>query len=389
MKKFTSVSVALIVYMLICIIFLVWALQETFYSHTSPLLRAVLFPITLIVPLLFMLPPVKFLTVNLHVLINGIGKILGGLLSGYSFSAFSIGRYEFIRKNGRIIRKKYPKRPFLAYAFMAPPEIDPLKCPYKLLLLGGNILWILIFCTSILLFFLSGRHLSVYVFLLLPTTLFSIYMLPLFFPHKSAGMDTDTYLAFIALPRNPSLRNPFYLHNKYLSLEVTIDDYSEMPTQLCNQIILLDYSRIEYSFESQLLLARVRIHHQRNEFEEERKCRDFLYTSPNAAFGYKAYVQRQYLFEELTGLCRREEIEKYFDKAFNVYLKVSSANPSTKTVLYAYDLLYKNDFVSAQKDYKEIEKILAAYPDKEDVNEAWEDIRKIHACASRKNLIKT
>ncbi len=63
--------------------------------------------------------------------------------------------------------------------------------------------------------------------------------------------------------------------------------------------------------------------------------------------------------------------------------------PSTKRFMYAYYLLYENNPALAQKELEEFEKIIAANPDKIDVTNEWDEIRKIQRCKIWKDSGRT
>lgn len=151
-----------------------------------------------------------------------------------------------------------------------------------------------------------------------------------------------------------------------------------------DDVIQHDYSNLGDQSVALLYDLKARFHCYRQEFEEERLCYETVYNSPDVAVALKTLAGTNLLFDELTGACRSEVIEKYYDPATQKYFEGHAKSPSTLRSMYAYHLLYKNDPVAAQKEYDKFLKIIAVYPGKIDVENEWDAIHKVEECASKR-----
>jgi hypothetical protein len=265
---------------------------------------------------------------------------------------------------------------------MNPPETGPEKCPYRLYLLGGNILILAFTFVGLFLFYWFQRNVFAYLFGFLPAFLSILVGLILIVPYKSNGTATNTYLAFFAIPKHPSVRSAHYYVNRLFPILFEIDSMREFPSQIIDEVINHDYSLLEYQHVALLLELKARFHLYRNESEEEKFCYDTIYNSPVTSPTIKRSAQMYLLFHELTNECRSQEVEKYYDDSLKSYYMKVPKSPSTKRMMYAYWLLYKNNAALAQKELEEFEKIIASYPDKIDVIDEWDAIREIQRCKS-------
>ncbi len=81
-----------------------------------------------------------FIFFVLQIIIHEAGHLVFGLLSGYRFLSFRIFSLTFIKKDGRIQRRKFSIAGTLGQCLMYPPKIQPDgSLPCKLYNLGGGL----------------------------------------------------------------------------------------------------------------------------------------------------------------------------------------------------------------------------------------------------------
>jgi|GEM_PF-6566399 len=388
-KKIDTYTLLLFLYIMLGGAFLVWQLNLSFKTITDPSWQIpVLYFSCLFIPI-FYFTPLKMVLFSYISLIHEIGALLGGLLSGYSFSRFQFRRYCLHNKNGHMIFVKYRMKTPNIHCLMMPPDKDPTECPYRPLLLGGVILLTLLSALNIFLFFVFDRHVFAYTFLLQPTFFLLFFDLALLLPNKKRIDSSAAYLAFYAFPRNPSLRIAYFYINKLFSTMYACDDANELPPSLVDQILHHDFHLLEYNYVAALYQLKAKLHYYRKEYDEEKLCYETLYHSSVTAPAFKLGSQKYFLFEELTGECRQKEIEKYFDPELEKDFSKDPKGLTSNRMMYAYNLLYANNPTLAQKHYKEFEKIISDYPDKMDVKDEWDAIHLVQECKSRRDAMNT
>ena len=79
-----------------------------------------------------------YAAIAVQLIIHEAGHLVFGLMSGYTFSSFRIFSLMFMRKDGRIIRKKLSIAGTGGQCLMAPPDLQDGKMPVALFNLGGS-----------------------------------------------------------------------------------------------------------------------------------------------------------------------------------------------------------------------------------------------------------
>lgn len=80
----------------------------------------------------------------LQTVLHELGHLLFGLLSGYRFLSFRVGRVLLLREKGKLRLRRYSLAGTSGQCLMLPPEGDPETIPVRLYNLGGvmmNVLW--------------------------------------------------------------------------------------------------------------------------------------------------------------------------------------------------------------------------------------------------------
>lgn len=88
----------------------------------------------------------------LQIIIHELGHLVMGLMTGYRFVSFRVGKLMLLKKHGKYLLKKFSLPGTGGQCLLNPPEVAYEKLPYKLYMFGGVIFNILASCISLLLF---------------------------------------------------------------------------------------------------------------------------------------------------------------------------------------------------------------------------------------------
>ena len=80
----------------------------------------------------------------IHIVIHESGHLIGGLLSGYTFSSFRIGSFMLLKENGKLVSKRLKIAGTGGQCLMAPPEMVDGKFPVVLYNMGGSVMNLLV-----------------------------------------------------------------------------------------------------------------------------------------------------------------------------------------------------------------------------------------------------
>lgn len=176
--------------------------------------------------------------INIQVILHEAGHLIGGLLSGYRFVSFRIGKYCFIRENNRI-RLCYLKIPGTGgQCLMSPPDSSKWsEAPFHLYNLGGVLLnlFTAIVCGGLLVIFTFSIYVKVFLLvnLIIAVCLFLINAIPM----EVKGGPNDGYnskTAFRESAEKERLLSVLYIND----LQTQGVRLSEMPAELFDKITL-------------------------------------------------------------------------------------------------------------------------------------------------------
>lgn len=312
------------------------------------------------------------LSFYLQTIIHEAGHLCFGLLSGYRFRSFRIGRILLMRgPDGRLQFKRF----FLAgtggQCLLYPPEPKDGKLPTLLYNLGG-VLMNLVSALVFYLLFLAVRRLFPSLFFLTLTLVGLLTALLNGIPMQTKLIATDGHNAW-ALRKDPAALRSFYLQLKIDALYEQGTPLSDMPEEW---FALPSEEELQKPLTSVMaVLAENRMMEQQD-LEGAFALADRLLNGGAALIG----LNRNQLLCDSAYCALVTSGEAEFSKPLLKLLKLDRHSLPTLRTKYAAALLRDHDEKAAEKALRQFEKIAAHYPQPL----AVETERKLMALAGEK-----
>lgn len=300
-----------------------------------------------------------YISLLMQIIIHECGHLAAGLISGYKFISFRIGRLTIIYTNGKLKLKKYTIAGTAGQCLMKPPKTENCRFPYILYNLGGILGNIIACLVSLALYFIlpDNRYLVVFLYGCLFTgILFVIFNgLPIRF-NRMANDGCNVCSLW---------KNEYALRSFWVLLTVN--------ALLAEGVRLRDMPGEWFGFDREkgpdnpiicsLGVLRCAWLSDRLMFDEARELSEYLEKyAPGIQDVQKNELRCEILFAELTGLRHIVEIERLYDKKIKKYIKATRCYPSRKRLMYTYELLYNNDGKAAANQLAAFEKLVKTYP---------------------------
>lgn len=304
------------------------------------------------------------LSFPIHIVLHEAGHLAMGLMTGYKFVSFRIGRTVWVKGRNGIRRKKYTLRGTAGQCLLDPPDPDEKgRYPYLLYNLGGGFANFL-FAAAALYGVLAFGTPAVRA-VLAPFSLVGFYLgLVNLIPMTSGNVANDGGNIKV-FGRNPESGRAFFLGLRINRLQNTEGmRLKEMPEA---------YFEVfeEESDEMNPLIDTIRVFRfermeDEGRFEEARVYGEGL-MKREMLEEHKGLVQTELLFLELIGPCRKERIEELFSGNLAKNHRSSKNNPHVHRTMYAYAKLFKGDEKMAAEKKKAFEKSIKTHQSEGDV----------------------
>lgn len=300
-----------------------------------------------------------YLIIYLQIIVHEGGHLLFGKLSGYQFVSFRIGKWMLISNKGRHTFKKYTIVGTGGQCLMMPPECDGCHYPYILYNLGGCIANILVSLPCLLLYFYFPHSNIFSIFLIFTFIIGIAFALINGLPLQLSGIATDGHNAF-SLGKDKDARYAFWLQLYVNGLLTSGMHLHDMPSEWFEIPENFDWSN---SLNCSTAVLRFSYLNDKMGIEEATALAKFLLEeAPGTLEIHKNELRCELLFYEITGLCRKDEIEKLYTKKLQNYIKATKSYVSRKRLMYAYELLVNHNDAAAQKEFDAFEKTAKSYP---------------------------
>ncbi len=314
---------------------------------------------------IFLIVEILLLTVAFYIqtIVHEAGHLIFGLLSGYKFLSFRVGRFMLIKKNGKLTFGNYSVAGTGGQCLMSPPDMINGKFPVVIYNMGGVILN-LVFSAAIfpLIMFTEGK---LYIFLLM-VFLFGIFTALINGIPMTMGLIDNDGKNAISLAKNPEVRKGLWFQLK-------------MNEMMCNDVRLKDMPDEWFEIPSKeamknpvstaVAVFRENRFMDAKDFDSAAQLADSLLNSEIAMVGlHKCVIACDRIYCEYIGENRQEIINELMTKEQINYMKAMKGSSSVMRTEYAKCLLNENDPQKAQKIRECFDKISKKYPYKSDLD---------------------
>lgn len=313
-----------------------------------------------------------YLTWFLHIVIHESGHLIGGILSGYTFSSFRIGSFMLLKDNGKLVSKRMKIAGTGGQCLMAPPQMVDGKFPVVLYNLGGSILNLMVSLLFLGIFTVvpRGSIFSSFCFLMIAMGL--ITGLGNGIPLHTKTVDNDGYNA-LSLGKSREAMTAFWLQmkmNEQLSqgkrLKDMPDEWFVMPSDGAMKSNLV--AAIGVSVCNRLM--------DQHRFREADEQMAHILRIESGMIGiHRNLVICDRMYLELIGQNRQDVVEQFYTKEQKQFMKAMRTFPSVIRTEYAYSMLAQQDREKAEKALQAFEKAAKTYPYPNDINSERELIQ--------------
>ncbi|MHC1749329.1 MAG: M50 family metallopeptidase [Cellulosilyticaceae bacterium] len=300
-----------------------------------------------------------YTTVYIQIVVHELGHMIAGKMSGYKFVSFRIGRLMLMKEKGKLKLKRFMIVGTGGQCLMMPPIEDRYNYPYILYNLGGGIANLIIsFMSAILYLLMPAKGWgTTFLFMLCCIGIFSAFVNMI--PMRIGGIANDGYNAK-ALTKSQETRHAFWVQlyiNGVLTAGEKIDsipnEYFEFPQNPdLNDALICAIGACRCSYL-----------HSKKEFEQAEVLSNYLLENATGLLEiHKNELRCELMFYEIIGLCRKEEIDKFYTKGLQKYIKATKSYITRRRLMYAYELIVENNQQAAQKHLIAFEKAAKNYP---------------------------
>ena len=306
-----------------------------------------------------------YLSWFIHIVVHESGHLIGGLLSGYTFSSFRIGSFMLLKENGKLISKRLKIAGTGGQCLMAPPEMVDGKFPVVLYNMGGsamNLLVSLLF-VPVLIAAPKGGSLALFSFLMIGMGIVS--GLGNGIPMHTKTVDNDGYNA-TSLGKSKEAMRAFWIQmktNEQLTKGIRTKDmpeeWFEVPSDdaMKNPMV----ATIGVYAASRMM--------DQHRFEEAGKLINHLIEIETGMVAlHRNLLICDQIYLELIGQNRSDRLEELYTKELKKFMKAMKTFPSVIRMEYAYRLLAEHDPEGAAKSFAAFERVAATYPYPNDIN---------------------
>jgi hypothetical protein len=300
-----------------------------------------------------------YCSVFIQIIFHEGGHYLFGKLTGYEFISFRIGKWMFLRVDGRIQMKKFSIRGTGGQCLMMPPDGDGYHFPYKLYNFGGSIVNLVSGLFCVLLMVLLPNMPILTVFLVTNIIVSFGFALMNGVPIKSGGIANDGYNA-LSIGKGPESLHILWTQLRINGLLATGKRLHDMPYEYFE---LPENADLSNPMMASIVAMRCSYFHDKMEFDKAQKeCQYGLEEVDGMLEIHKNELRCESLFYEIMGACREEEINRLYTKQLQKYIKATSIYITRRRLMYAYELLVNKNEAEAEKQLEAFEKVAKTYP---------------------------
>ncbi len=327
-----------------------------------------------------------YASIFIHIILHEGGHLVFGLMTGYKFSSFRIGNYMWIKKDDRVVLRRFSLAGTGGQCLMVPPDMkgDSSRYPFVWYNLGGCISNVVFALLALLLSFgckeIGILSLILGVFAVVGFALAIMNGIPL----KAGTVDNDGSNV-IAISRSEKARKAFWLMmkiNEQTARGVRIKDMPKewfvMPEDSDMDNVMVSSTAV---FICNRLMDELRL-------EEAYKLETMLVNNEDIKLSgiYRSLLINDMIYCELVGENRQERIEELLNKEQKKFMKAMKKFPSVLRTGYAYMLIYKKDNEEAARILELFNKMGDSYPNKADIDSERELLDAADVAADKKRV---
>lgn len=308
--------------------------------------------------------------------IHELGHLVFGLLSGYKFISFRLGRIMLIKESGKFRLKFYNVVGTSGQCLMMPPPwSENLKT--SMYNFGGCIFNLLSSVLFGVIFFSSekGGFLSTLFGML--TVVGIGNALTNGIPLQLNGLSNDGRNAML-LGKNKKALRAFWLQ---LYVNGLISEGERMRNMNEEWFFLPEGDECSDSMICTVGVMRYNYFFDTHEFEKAEQTAEYMIKAPGLLGLHKNELLCELLFLKIFRGASSEEIEAIHTKELDRYIKATANYVSRRRLAYAYQLLYKRDITVARKCLEVFDKTIKTYPYSSEIENEKEVVELIKAKA--------
>lgn len=327
-----------------------------------------------------------FTWMYVHIVLHEAGHMVAGLLTGYSFVSFRIGKYTIIKTTYGLQFKKMVVLGTAGQCLMCPPTVDPKECPYKLYHLGGGLANLILAGILIGIYTTMPLNMTSYFCLFMPAMMGFALGLSNLFPAKMGGMPNDGYNLLIDLRKDELIRKCMNIILTMNAMLTVAYDYSDLNGSLRDELMSMDFDNMDITSPSicNAYVYKAAVLYSEKKFDEAYVIYKRILDTEGVIRVFKSEAQCEVLFYKVLNNAPAEEIDALYDKDTQVYIRATSVYPSRHRLMYAYQLLYKKDNDKANDELAEVMKLLDVYAIAADVKLEFDIINDIRVANQKK-----
>lgn len=299
-----------------------------------------------------------FMVYYIQTIVHEAGHLVFGLLTGYKFCSFRIGKNMFVIENGKLKCIKYGIQSTGGQCLMVPPNWQGDNTPYMLYHLGGSLLNLIVGLISFGLYLLFKNIPYLSLFLLLSSGICLLIVIMNGVPLKLGGVNNDGYNA-LEIWRNKKA-------NKVMWQQLKINE------MLMNGASLLDvpaswFVLPEADEMNNSIIATSAVYIQNrylgnHQYDKALELAKSLINNENAIMGiHKNLLKLDVVYCELLK-GNTSAVDEFLDKDVKNTIKAMPTFISVLRTNYAIALLKDNDEAQAKKIMETFDKVATKYP---------------------------
>lgn len=315
---------------------------------------------------LFIVLAASYFSFFIHIILHEAGHLVFGLMTGYKFSSFRIGSFMWVKKDGKIVLRRFSLAGTGGQCLMAPPDYrEGGHYPFFWYNVGGCISNVVFSAIAIVIAFFCKDMAAIllWVFAVIGIACAILNGIPV----PLGGVDNDGANTK-AIAKSDKAARGFWVMMKVNEQSRAGVRIKDMPEEW---FTLPAKEAMNNTMVSSIAVFRANRLMDACKFDEARALMEELIVDETIKISpmYKNLLKNEILFCELIGENREDVVEEYMaDKEYMAFTRSMKKYPSVVRTFYAYYLLSKKDEVKAKKSLDAFNKIAAKYPNQVEID---------------------